>query len=131
LHCPALVLVPSADCSEAKSRLSELLRPFVELEGFGSGGNPLGRFDWYAIGGRFITRSRSQDCWPVRKLPKYIPGLVRHLVEPSGEWHDVDAHSCWPSGPVGRRTGAGWTAEVTEVLSAYPDHHAVLVDLHH
>jgi hypothetical protein len=137
VHCPALVLVPSEDCFGAVARLRDVLAPFRDREPAGAGDPRQARYDWYDIGGRFFDLFRGEVCWPVRGLPKNIPVRVRHVVEPNGEWHDVDVQSCWPvTSPaeeqsVGRKSRTAWAAEVTEVLSAYPDHQAVLVDLHH
>src|SRR5437868_5095570 len=56
VHCPTLVLVPSADCFEAEDRVREVLAPSRDPEATGTGvsNDPPGRYDWYAVGGRFL-----------------------------------------------------------------------------
>jgi hypothetical protein len=131
------LLVSATDCSEALADLGAILAPFRDSDGFGDGDSAPGRYDWYDVGGRFLDWFGGETCWPVRILPRRMPGRLRHLVEPGGQWHDADAESCWPGGQglaeaTGERKERGrWLAEVTEVLSAYPDHQAILVDLHH
>lgn len=118
-----------------------------ECDGSGvrlSTSNPLGRWDWYAIGGRWdgwifgperestsgdgsggfnfdhAHRMPENNARPVRNIPlDEVDGMPFAVVTPDMQWHGADgvAPGDWPS-------------RVRELAGRYPDHIAVAVDCH-
>ena len=97
--------------------------------------NPQGRWDWYEIGGRwkgpFAGRNviKSETLFRSPNLKKHLPFGI---VSPDGQWHEVekliDAGYC-KFGSV-RKSDGRWLIELKQILSRYPDHRVVCVDIH-
>jgi hypothetical protein len=101
--------------------------------------NPRGKWDWYEIGGRWMGyvagRDRTAcDVLPARKLlqdKKLSSRLPAALVTPTGEWVEKDTFTTTPFGWfVAERTDRDWLLTVQRILTAFPDHLVVCVDVH-
>lgn len=130
--------VPSAEAPAA---------PCIECDDSGvrlSTFNPLARWDWWAIGGRWdgwifgperetapgggaggfnldgAHRTPENNARPARDIPlDEVDGMPFAVVTPDGHWHG--ASDAAPG---------GWRRHVKELVGRYPDHLAVAVDCH-
>lgn len=97
--------------------------------------NPHGRWDWYEIGGRWDGPFHGRNVLKVRTLLK-SPALKDHLpfgiIAPDGEWHEIEAflHGGFCTFGSVRKSDGQWLIELKQVLTRYPDHRVVCVDIH-
>jgi hypothetical protein len=93
--------------------------------------NPMSKWDWYQIGGRWTGWIDGHN-W-VEVDPKAIAYLKKHapyaLVTPDGVWHSRGRMGWWGMS-TGDETEEVWGAEFEEALAANLGHKAVAVDLH-
>jgi len=97
--------------------------------------NPHGRWDWYEIGGRWNGEFRGRNVVTVKTLLKRANSksdLPYYVLAPDGEWHEVetlfDAGYCKFESV--RKSAGRWLIEVKQVLTRYPNHRVVCVDIH-
>lgn len=109
-----------------------------ECDGSGvrvSTSNPLAKWDWWVIGGRwdgwiFAEREPAPDdachtpennACPVRDIPlDEVDGMPFAVITPDGHWHDAENDA-----PADE-----WHRHVKDLAGRYPDHLAVAVDCH-
>ena len=97
--------------------------------------NPQGRWDWYEIGGRWRGPFGGRN---VVKAKTFLnsPSLKNHLpyciVAPDGQWHEVETliHAGFCKFDSVRKTDGQWLIELKQVLTCYPNHRVICVDIH-
>lgn len=98
--------------------------------------NPSGKWDGYEIGGRWtdLLGGRSRDVASVksllrdRRLSSRLPAAI---VTPTGEWVEKDRVIVRSFGWFVASTSASdWRIHVRRILSSFPSHLVVCVDVH-
>lgn len=100
--------------------------------------NPDGRWDWYEIGGRWdgyvpysqLNAIRAGTLAKATYLKKCLPSFV---LTPDGEWLEYERFyfsSDWKESQKESLDDVTWLSIVREVLSKWPNHRVVCVDIH-
>ena len=161
-HMRVLVIIPAEEADNAKdavrariAKYDENLRTATETDDDGEiySFNPLVKWDWWCIGGRYCghfvmddydsvtddcayggTRFHPQGCPTpdyhrnVLPMTELRPGWSAWaIVTPDGEWHEKGKMG-WFGASHG--DDPNWDAMKYEIASAYPEHYAVCVDCH-
>jgi hypothetical protein len=97
--------------------------------------NPQGRWDWYEIDGRWSGQFWGRNAVKAKTLLKTadLKGhLPYYLLAPEGEWHEVETliDGGWCKFESVRKSDGRWLVEVKQVLTRYPGHRVVCVDIH-
>lgn len=97
-------------------------------------GNPDGRFDWYAIGGRYDGAipgnvATARDLLRRRQIACRLP---HDFLTPDGVWHSRSRYipGDWVLGRIVRTRERRWRAAFTVALRTFPAHRVVCVDRH-
>ena len=117
-------VTPAASCSECDGSGVRL-----------STSNPLAKWDWWAIGGRWDgwifgpereaasgdeCQTLENNARPLREIPlDRVDGMPFAVITPNGQWHDA-----------GDVVPGEWHRHVKELAGRYLDHLAVAVDCH-
>ncbi len=92
--------------------------------------NPKSKWDWWGVGGRWRNELDGGNVLGVDALlalpEPYIPYAV---VTPDGEWHEKGQMGWWGMSSNDKKQDK-WQSEVIALYKQYPDHLAVLCDLH-
>jgi len=90
-----------------------------------------GRYDWWEIGGswdgEFGDEGQPTNVCKVREIKAKEPMYA--LVTPDGGWHARGVLDTFCAAE-NEKDSLRWAAEYSEILSAFPDHYAVLIDAH-
>lgn len=89
--------------------------------------NPLSKWDWWEIGGRWSGAINGSDVAPVRTLPEGYSTFA--LVTPEGEWFQRGRMGWWAMVSDAKEPDR-WAAEFTEILSSHPEALVVQIDCH-
>lgn len=104
---------PDADCDDCHgTALRESTR------------NPLSKWDWYQIGGRWDGAIPDNAC-DVANLPADFVSFA--VLDPSGEWHEQGSMG-WFGVVSDERDD--WDTTFRTLMSRFPDAFAVCVDVH-
>lgn len=98
--------------------------------------NPLGRWDWYEIGGRWDGFLKGAcrnviSTESLRKAPDLKDRLPYYVLTPDGRWleHERFIPDPYSVGHFDTKPVDQWLGEVTETLQEYPKHRVVCVDI--
>ncbi len=99
--------------------------------------NPVGKWDWFSIGGRWNGWLRDRE--PTRASHTDNLATIEQVIErkkfpfaiitPDGVWHEQGRMGWWGAVIDGKET-ADWHTEVETILRSYAVHSLVLVDAH-
>ncbi len=96
--------------------------------------NPKGKWDWYAIGGRWagLLRNDSMTCAALLRSRKLADLLPHDLLTPDGTWHARTrfVRTGWCTGHIVHKSRRSWLRQFRAALASYPDHRVVCVDRH-
>lgn len=97
--------------------------------------NPEGKWDWYEIGGRWNGYFHGRNVIKAKSLLKSPDLKVRRLysiVSPDGEWHEVEKliNTGFFKFDTVKKSDSRWLIELKQVLSRFPEHRVVCVDMH-
>ena len=117
----ATVCEPCSDCNQKGARITTH--------------NPLSKWDWWMIGGRWENHFSKGDVIPVNKAIEElnkdddeIHGPFA-LVTPDGQWH-AQGRMGWFGTSVDEFDDDEWKTMYTELLNQYPDNTLLVCDLH-
>lgn len=88
--------------------------------------NPLSKWDWWQIGGRYHGRLPNDAC-PVAEIPPDYVTLA--ILTPDGAWHERGRLG-WFGMVHDEKEASRWEAERAELYSGYNRCIAVVVDYH-
>lgn len=140
--------LPETDLKQLAEKMQEWMGCPGGVDEFGlfaiQTSNPLGKWDWYEIGGRWdglitgrkqptsdVLRNnciRASTLLTARDFAKRIPFAV---LTPTGEWVERSTFVTTFTGWYTRETPADdWSAHVRRILEAFPAFRVVCVDTH-
>lgn len=107
-------------------------------------GNPIGKWDWYEIGGRWdglitgrkrptndVLRNNCIRAATLQRARDFAKRLPFAIVTPTGEWVEHSTFVTTFTGRYMRETPVTeWSAHVRRILDAFPTFHVVCVDTH-
>lgn len=92
--------------------------------------NPLSKWDWWSVGGRFFGWGDQADAPHIVKvtdLPADWDAWA--IVTANGEWHEKGKMGWWAMSSDEKEKGE-WDAIRYEIISGHQQHYAALVDAH-
>jgi hypothetical protein len=140
-HFTVLVIVQDVASNEQAAKAVEKLlapyseelevAPYINDDGEETTYNPLSKWDWYQIGGRWDGEMGDGNIVRVSDLPANTSAFA--LVLPDGSWHE-SGHMGWWAIVTDEKPQDEWRREFLELIAPYQNPQqgalAVLVDAH-